>query len=62
MKGASAGMGIDRHLLGLKMLMRPDDKDAKEGKELFEDPVVKRAGTWNRALTCAFVWHSGLMR
>jgi len=43
MKDASAAMGIDRHLFGLKMLVDPSEPKP----ELFSDPLVIRSSTWN---------------
>ncbi|GAA5869268.1 hypothetical protein JCM3774_004189 [Rhodotorula dairenensis] len=64
MKLASAGMGIDRHLFGLKMLAAaPDgheftDADRKavmEGDGLFADPLVKESGTWKMSTSQIYI-------
>uniref|UniRef100_A0AAV1T677 Carnitine O-acetyltransferase, mitochondrial n=1 Tax=Peronospora matthiolae TaxID=2874970 RepID=A0AAV1T677_9STRA len=41
MRKAGAGRGVDRHLLGLKLLVRPG-----ECVPFFEDPVMARASRW----------------
>ncbi|KAF8501679.1 carnitine acetyltransferase [Russula emetica] len=40
---AATGRGIDRHLLGLRLMMRPDDG---ERAALFEDPLFERSQEW----------------
>lgn len=40
---AATGKGIDRHLLGLRLLMRPEDG---ETANLFSDEVFDRSATW----------------
>ncbi|KAH9037842.1 carnitine acetyltransferase [Lactarius pseudohatsudake] len=40
---AATGRGIDRHLLGLRLMMRPD---AGERAALFEDPLFERSQEW----------------
>src|ERR1700761_3134210 len=40
---AATGRGIDRHLLGLRLMMRPD---AGERTRLFEDPLFERSQEW----------------
>jgi carnitine O-acetyltransferase len=40
---AATGKGIDRHLLGLRLLMRPEDGEAAN---LFSDEVFDRSATW----------------
>ena len=42
-RSAATGRGIDRHLLGLRLMMRPDDG---ERAELFEDPLFERSQEW----------------
>jgi carnitine O-acetyltransferase len=39
----ASGSGIDRHLLGLRLMMRPD---AGERAALFEDPLFERSQEW----------------
>ncbi|CCH45805.1 carnitine O-palmitoyltransferase 1 [Wickerhamomyces ciferrii] len=41
-KAASAGEGIDRHFLGMKLLLNPDEKP----HELYSDPLFNYSGTW----------------
>ncbi|CAI5725579.1 unnamed protein product [Hyaloperonospora brassicae] len=41
MRKASAGRGVDRHLLGLKLLVQPGER-----VPFFEDPVMARASRW----------------
>ena len=40
---AATGRGIDRHLLGLRLLMRPEDG---ETADLFSDGLFQRSQTW----------------
>ena len=40
---AATGRGIDRHLLGLRLMIRPD---AGERTSLFEDPLFERSQEW----------------
>jgi carnitine O-acetyltransferase len=40
---AATGKGIDRHLLGLRLLMRPEDG---ETADLFSDELFQRSQTW----------------
>lgn len=40
---AATGRGIDRHLLGLRLMMRPDNG---ERAALFEDPLFERSQEW----------------
>ncbi|KAI9440018.1 hypothetical protein H4582DRAFT_2075371 [Lactarius indigo] len=40
---AATGRGIDRHLLGLRLMMR---QDASERAALFEDPLFERSQEW----------------
>ncbi|KAI9512075.1 acyltransferase ChoActase/COT/CPT [Russula earlei] len=40
---AATGRGIDRHLLGLRLMMRPD---AGERAALFDDPLFERSQEW----------------
>ncbi|KAI0719277.1 acyltransferase ChoActase/COT/CPT [Cerioporus squamosus] len=40
---AATGRGIDRHLLGLRLMLRPD---AGESHPLFEDELFTRSQTW----------------
>ncbi len=40
---AATGRGIDRHLLGLRLMMRPE---AGEQATLFEDPLFERSQEW----------------
>lgn len=63
MKLASAGMGIDRHLFGLKMLAatklgEQEKKEVMEGDGLFADPLVKESGTWRMSTSQIYIRHS----
>ncbi|KZT67345.1 acyltransferase ChoActase/COT/CPT [Daedalea quercina L-15889] len=52
-KRAGSGLGIDRHLLGLR-------KSVREGEpmpEVFADPVVQRASTWVLSTSAVFSKH-----
>lgn len=40
---AATGRGIDRHLLGLRLMTRPDNG---ERAALFEDPLFERSQEW----------------
>jgi len=40
-KAALTGKGIDRHLLGLRLLMQPGER-----AELFEDPLFAKSQDW----------------
>ena len=40
---AATGKGIDRHLLGLQLLMKPEDG---ETADLFSDELFQRSQTW----------------
>ncbi|KAH9930291.1 carnitine acetyl transferase [Fomitopsis serialis] len=54
-KRAGNGLGIDRHLLGLR-------KSVREGEhmpELFSDPVVQRSSTWVLSTSAVFSKHFG---
>ncbi|TFY68833.1 hypothetical protein EVJ58_g775 [Rhodofomes roseus] len=54
-KRAGNGLGIDRHLLGLR-------KTLKEGEpmpEVFSDPVVQRSSTWVLSTSAVFSKHFG---
>lgn len=53
MKNASAGLGIDRHLFGLRKLV----KDG-EVAELLSDPLVARSSTWNMSTSQIFIENS----
>ncbi|KAG0655375.1 Carnitine O-acetyltransferase mitochondrial [Rhodotorula mucilaginosa] len=64
MKLASAGMGIDRHLFGLKMLAAAPDgqefsdaerKEVMKGDGLFADPLVKASGTWKMSTSQIYI-------
>ena len=60
MKLASAGMGIDRHLFGLKMLTGKEFSDADrkavmEGDGLFADPLVQASGTWKMSTSQIYI-------
>lgn len=41
-RAASAGQGVDRHFLGLKLLLTPDEQP----HPLFSDPLFTYSGTW----------------
>ncbi|KAH9832561.1 carnitine acetyl transferase [Rhodofomes roseus] len=54
-KRAGNGLGVDRHLLGLR-------KTLKEGEpmpEVFSDPVVQRSSTWVLSTSAVFSKHFG---
>ena len=64
MKLASAGMGIDRHFFGLKMLAAAPDgqefsdaerKEVMKGDGLFADPLVKASGTWKMSTSQIYI-------
>ncbi|GAA5985189.1 hypothetical protein JCM10908_002561 [Rhodotorula pacifica] len=62
MKLASAGMGIDRHLFGLKMLAsgskevtEAERKEVMEGDGLFADPLVQESGTWKMSTSQIYI-------
>jgi carnitine O-acetyltransferase len=40
---AATGRGIDRHLLGLRLMLRPEDG---ERAELFDDEFFQRSQEW----------------
>jgi Choline/Carnitine o-acyltransferase len=40
---AATGRGIDRHLLGLRLMMRPEND---ERAALFDDPLFERSQDW----------------
>jgi len=43
MANAVNGQGIDRHFLGLRLLLQPGEK----APELFQDPVFQMSSHWN---------------
>lgn len=53
MKDASAGQGIDRHLFGLRHLVK-----AGEEAPLLSDPLVARSSTWNMSTSQIFIENS----
>ncbi|KAI0364352.1 carnitine acetyl transferase [Pilatotrama ljubarskyi] len=52
---AGNGKGVDRHLLGLKMLVQ----DGERMPALFADPVVKRSSYWVLSTSAIFSKHFG---
>lgn len=63
MKLASAGMGIDRHLFGLKMLAATrlgerEKNEVLDGDGLFADPLVKESATWRMSTSQIYIRHS----
>ncbi|GAA5917870.1 hypothetical protein JCM6882_003748 [Rhodosporidiobolus microsporus] len=61
MKLASAGLGIDRHLFGLKMLTAAlPEKERREvvDEGLLGDEVVKESGTWRMSTSQIYIRHS----
>lgn len=53
MKNASAGMGIDRHLFGLRHLVKQG-----EDAPLLSDPLLARSSTWNMSTSQIFIENS----
>ncbi|OJT06724.1 Carnitine O-acetyltransferase, mitochondrial [Trametes pubescens] len=49
-RAAGNGLGIDRHLLGLKLLV----KDGEQMPEVFANPVVKRSSYWVLSTSAIF--------
>lgn len=63
MKLASSGLGIDRHLFGLKMLAANELSDAEReevtaGAGLLADPLVKESGTWRMSTSQIYIENS----
>ncbi|PVG04926.1 carnitine acetyl transferase [Serendipita vermifera] len=54
-KDAGMGMGIDRHLLGLRMLVQ--DYDGEKALELFNDPLFQRSKKWVLSTSAIFSKH-----
>ncbi|KAG6812724.1 hypothetical protein H0H92_000941 [Tricholoma furcatifolium] len=52
-KSAGNGLGVDRHLLGLKKLLKADEKVP----ELFTDPVFLRSSYWVLSTSAIFSKH-----
>ncbi|KAG8766134.1 Carnitine O-acetyltransferase mitochondrial, partial [Serendipita sp. 397] len=52
---AGAAMGIDRHLLGLRMLVQ--DGDGDKALELFNDPLFQRSKKWVLSTSAIFSKH-----
>ncbi|KAG6833240.1 hypothetical protein H0H87_009861 [Tephrocybe sp. NHM501043] len=52
-KNAGNGLGVDRHLFGLKKLL----KDGEEVPELFSDPVFLRSSYWVLSTSAIFSKH-----
>ncbi|KAJ3552128.1 hypothetical protein NM688_g4315 [Phlebia brevispora] len=50
---AGNGQGIDRHLLGLKLLKKPDEKLP----EMYNDPVYQRSNNWVLSTSAVFSKH-----
>ncbi|ORY45846.1 acyltransferase ChoActase/COT/CPT [Leucosporidium creatinivorum] len=53
MKNASGGMGIDRHLFGLRHLVKEG-----ESAPLLSDPLLARSSTWNMSTSQIFIENS----
>ncbi|SGY41705.1 BQ5605_C003g02542 [Microbotryum silenes-dioicae] len=58
MKAASSGLGIDRHLFGLKHLFLNAEEASSPSAELFQDPLLKRSSTWTMSTSQIFIEHS----
>ncbi|KAI0773287.1 carnitine acetyl transferase [Trametes elegans] len=54
-RAAGSGQGIDRHLLGLRLLVR----EGEQMPAVFSDPVVKRASYWVLSTSAIFSKHFG---
>ncbi|KAI0628030.1 carnitine acetyl transferase [Trametes polyzona] len=54
-RAAGNGLGIDRHLLGLKLLV----KEGEQMPEVFNNPVVKRSSYWVLSTSAIFSKHFG---
>ncbi|KAI0035341.1 acyltransferase ChoActase/COT/CPT [Vararia minispora EC-137] len=54
-KEAGAGQGVDRHMLGLKMML----KESEPMPEVFTDPLVKRSAYWTLSTSAVFSKHFG---
>ncbi|PSR72459.1 hypothetical protein PHLCEN_2v11673 [Hermanssonia centrifuga] len=52
---AGSGLGIDRHMLGLKLSL----KDGEELPALYSDPVFKRSSNWVLSTSAIFSKHFG---
>jgi carnitine O-acetyltransferase len=52
-KSGGNGMGVDRHLLGLKMLVR----EGEEMPDVFSDPLVARASYWVLSTSAIYSKH-----
>ncbi|KAG8831959.1 Carnitine O-acetyltransferase mitochondrial [Serendipita sp. 399] len=52
---AGGAMGIDRHLLGLRMLV--EDGDGEKALELFNDPLFQRSKKWVLSTSAIFSKH-----
>ncbi|KAI0079400.1 carnitine acetyl transferase [Panus rudis PR-1116 ss-1] len=52
-KAAGNGLGVDRHLLGLKMLL----KENEQLPEVFKDPLVQRSSYWVLSTSAIFSKH-----
>jgi len=63
MRKASNGLGIDRHLFGLKMIAN-ENLEGKEKEEalgeqgLLNDSLVKESGTWRMSTSQIYIRHS----
>ena len=54
-KAAGSGEGIDRHLLGLKKVL----KDGEEMPDIFKDELVGRSSYWKLSTSAVFSKHFG---
>ncbi|KAG8791441.1 Carnitine O-acetyltransferase mitochondrial [Ceratobasidium sp. 428] len=54
-KEAGNAMGVDRHMFGLKHLIRPDEGESMPA--LFSDPLYQRAAKWTLSTSAIFSKH-----
>ncbi|KAG8740550.1 Carnitine O-acetyltransferase mitochondrial [Ceratobasidium sp. 414] len=54
-KEAGNAMGVDRHMFGLKHLIRPDEGESVPA--LFSDPLYQRASKWTLSTSAIFSKH-----
>ncbi|GAA5866276.1 hypothetical protein JCM8547_007226 [Rhodosporidiobolus lusitaniae] len=55
MKLASNGLGIDRHLFGLRMLAAELGEEERKEVALLDDPLVKESGTWRMSTSQIYI-------
>ncbi|SCV66893.1 BQ2448_5539 [Microbotryum intermedium] len=58
MKAASSGLGIDRHLFGLKHLFNSPEEASSSEAQLFQDHLLKRSSTWTMSTSQIYIEHS----